>query len=51
MNECSGVVAAFNVQGASWSRTQRKYTVHDPAPRTLSIPIRAADLPAFQVRC
>ena len=49
MNQCGGVVASFNVQGAAWSRQQRKYAIHNLKPPTLSTTVSPADLPAFKV--
>lgn len=49
MNQCGGVLASFNLQGAAWSRRQRKYAIHNPEPPTLSTTVSPADLPAFKV--
>lgn len=49
MNACSGVVAAFNLQGAAWSRRLRKYELNDSQPDSLSAVIAPADIPRFKV--
>ena len=47
MNACGGVVGVFNIQGAAFSREQRRFCTHDPAPPTLSAAVRPADIPAL----
>ena len=52
MNACSGIVASFNLQGAAWSRSLRKYALHDKDPAPLSVAVSPLDLPSYQVaRC
>ena len=48
-NSHSGVVAAFNLQGASWSRRERKYVLHDRHPATLTTGVTPLDVHSFQV--
>lgn len=42
-----GVVAAFNVQGASWSRTKRAFHTHDASPPALEAVVRPQDVDSF----
>nr|AAQ07253.1 alkaline alpha galactosidase 3 [Zea mays] len=44
LNEHSGVVGAFNCQGAGWCRVAKKNLIHDQQPGTLSGVIRAQDV-------
>eukprot|EP00898_Chlorokybus_atmophyticus_P002255 jgi/Chlat1/302/Chrsp1S03062 len=43
-NKTGGVLAAFNVQGASWDRTKRAFTTHDPQPPTLEATLSPRDV-------
>lgn len=49
MNSCNGIVATFNLQGAAWSRSQRKYALHDKLPGPLSAAVSPIDLQPYQV--
>ncbi|KAF6256659.1 raffinose synthase or seed imbibition protein Sip1-domain-containing protein [Scenedesmus sp. NREL 46B-D3] len=49
-NSCNGVVAAFNLQGSSWSRSKLKFVAHDSTPPTLSTRIAPGDVEGLQ-RC
>ncbi|PWZ53372.1 putative galactinol--sucrose galactosyltransferase 1 [Zea mays] len=44
LNEHSGVVGAFNCQGAGWCRVAKKNLIHDHQPRTVSDVISAQDV-------
>ncbi|CAI7793552.1 unnamed protein product [Closterium sp. NIES-53] len=44
MNACSGMVGAFNCQGAGWCRDGRKYTMHNPDPDAVTGTVAAADV-------
>ncbi|CAI5976442.1 unnamed protein product [Closterium sp. NIES-65] len=44
MNACSGMVGAFNCQGAGWCRDDRKYTMHNPDPDAVTGTVAAADV-------
>ncbi|NP_001105775.2 alkaline alpha galactosidase 3 [Zea mays] len=44
LNEHSGVVGAFNCQGAGWCRVAKKNLIHDQQPGTVSGVIRAQDV-------
>lgn len=50
VNSSNGVIAAFNLQGASWSRKLRKYDIHDTQPDKLSATVCPCDVPTFKVR-
>jgi len=43
----NGVVAAFNVQGASWDRSERRFSVHDDDPPVLSVSLTPGDVPGL----
>ncbi|EKX32094.1 hypothetical protein GUITHDRAFT_159002 [Guillardia theta CCMP2712] len=43
-NSCNGVVAAFNLQGASWNRSVRKNVIHDGEIPTVSSKFALKDL-------
>eukprot|EP00898_Chlorokybus_atmophyticus_P002977 jgi/Chlat1/3680/Chrsp24S00277 len=43
-NRTSGVLAAFNVQGASWDRSKRAFSTHDSAPATLNVKLSPSDV-------
>ena len=36
VNRYSGIVGAFHLQGAAWSRTRRQFLVHDETPPPLA---------------
>ena len=40
VNRYSGIVGAFHLQGASWSRTRRQFLVHDETPPPLATQAR-----------
>ena len=42
VNRYSGIVGAFHLQGASWSRTRRQFLVHDETPPPLATQVRHA---------
>ncbi|KAF8751015.1 hypothetical protein HU200_012312 [Digitaria exilis] len=44
LNEHSGVIGAFNCQGAGWCRVGKKNLVHDEQPGTVTGVIRAQDV-------
>lgn len=44
VNPCTGVVGAFNVQGASWVVKRRNYFVNDPRPPTLAVAVKPTDV-------
>jgi len=44
LNEHSGVIGAFNCQGAGWCREGKKNLVHDEQPGTVTGVIRARDV-------
>uniref|UniRef100_A0A0E0LWE3 galactinol--sucrose galactosyltransferase n=1 Tax=Oryza punctata TaxID=4537 RepID=A0A0E0LWE3_ORYPU len=44
LNEHSGVIGAFNCQGAGWCRVGKKNLVHDEQPATVTGVIRAQDV-------
>lgn len=44
LNEHSGVVGAFNCQGAGWCRVAKKNLIHDQQPGTVSGVIQAQDV-------
>ncbi|KAF8398388.1 hypothetical protein HHK36_017315 [Tetracentron sinense] len=44
MNKCSGVVGAFNCQGAGWCKVEKKTRIHDESPGTLTGSVRADDV-------
>lgn len=35
LNPACGVVGVFNLQGASWDRSRRRFHIHDAAPAEL----------------
>jgi raffinose synthase len=45
LNPCTGLLGAFNVQGAAWSVKRRAYRVHDRSPPALRVGIGPADVP------
>ena len=42
------MVAAFNLQGASWSRRRRQFIIHDSSPPVLTTRIGPADVDVFR---
>ncbi|EXB51057.1 hypothetical protein L484_023760 [Morus notabilis] len=44
LNDFSGVVGAFNCQGAGWCKVGKKYLIHDEHPDTITGVIRAKDV-------
>ncbi|GJN09672.1 hypothetical protein PR202_ga27697 [Eleusine coracana subsp. coracana] len=44
LNEHSGVIGAFNCQGAGWCRVGKKNLIHDEQPETVTGVIRAQDV-------
>lgn len=44
LNEHSGVIGAFNCQGAGWCRVGKKNLIHDEQPGTVTGVIRAQDV-------
>ncbi|RLN03683.1 putative galactinol--sucrose galactosyltransferase 1 [Panicum miliaceum] len=44
LNEHSGVIGAFNCQGAGWCRVGKKNLVHDEQPGTVTGVVRARDV-------
>ena len=36
MNSATGVVGVFNLQGASWDRSRRRFHIHDASPPELT---------------
>ena len=47
MNAVTGVIGAFNVQGAAWEIKRRNYFAHDANPPALKVRVKAADVPRF----
>jgi len=47
MNVCTGVLGAFNCQGAGWCPTNRKYTIHSTLVEPVTGSIRAKDVDAL----
>ena len=48
INAVTGVVGAFNVQGAAWSVKCRNYFAHDRTPPALPVAVSPTDLPYLQ---
>uniref|UniRef100_A0A7S1SIE2 Alpha-galactosidase n=1 Tax=Tetraselmis chuii TaxID=63592 RepID=A0A7S1SIE2_9CHLO len=48
VNHVSALVGVFNVQGASWDRSLRRFHIHDDAPSALWTRVRPADVWAFR---
>ncbi|KAF2307911.1 hypothetical protein GH714_033321 [Hevea brasiliensis] len=44
VNKCTGVVGAFNCQGAGWCKIEKKTRIHDASPGTLTGSVRATDV-------
>ncbi|KAL9255683.1 putative galactinol--sucrose galactosyltransferase 2 [Drosera capensis] len=44
VNKCSGVVGAFNCQGAGWCKIAKTTRIHDASPGTLTTSVSAADV-------
>eukprot|EP00475_Leptophrys_vorax_P028024 TRINITY_DN4024_c0_g2_i2.p1 TRINITY_DN4024_c0_g2~~TRINITY_DN4024_c0_g2_i2.p1 ORF type:complete len:760 (-),score=26.44 TRINITY_DN4024_c0_g2_i2:298-2427(-) len=44
MNECTGIVGAFNCQGAGWCKEGRRYAMHSADPDAVSGSVAAADV-------
>lgn len=44
MNKFSGVVGAFNCQGAGWCKITKKTLIHDESPGTLTGSVCATDV-------
>lgn len=44
VNKCSGVVGAFNCQGAGWCKVTKKTRIHDASPGTLTGSVQATDV-------
>ena len=36
MNSATGIVGVFNLQGASWDRSRRRFHIHDASPPELT---------------
>lgn len=49
MNPVVGVVGVFNIQGAAWDRTKRRFHIHTTAPPPLSATVRVSDVEPFKV--
>ena len=47
-NPCTGVVALFNIQGASFSRALRRFHTHDTSPAALPAVVSPADVPTLR---
>ncbi|KAL4431159.1 hypothetical protein ABPG75_006415 [Micractinium tetrahymenae] len=48
VNATTGVVGVFNLQGASWDRSRRRFHVHNSAPPELSTVVRPTDVELFR---
>lgn len=48
LNSCTGVVGAFNCQGAGWCRVDRKYSIHDTNPGAVTGSMCAMDVDALK---
>lgn len=44
LNEFTGVVGAFNCQGAGWCKDEKKYLIHDQQPGTITGYVRTNDV-------
>ncbi|XP_057717722.1 probable galactinol--sucrose galactosyltransferase 2 [Arachis stenosperma] len=44
LNKYSGVVGAFNCQGAGWCKVEKRIRIHDASPGTLSSSVGASDV-------
>ncbi|XP_047079786.1 probable galactinol--sucrose galactosyltransferase 1 isoform X2 [Lolium rigidum] len=44
LNACSGVIGAFNCQGAGWCRAGKKNLIHDVQPGTITGAVRGQDV-------
>ena len=44
MNRYSGIVGVFHLQGASWSRTNRQFVIHDAEPSLLANRVAVRDV-------
>eukprot|EP00249_Psilotum_nudum_P004283 c17816_g1_i2 orf=567-2501(+) len=44
MNKYTGVLGAFNCQGAGWSKIDKMNVIHDAAPKTVSGSVHARDV-------
>ena len=44
LNKYSGVVGAFNCQGAGWCKVEKRIRIHDASPGTLSSFVSASDV-------
>jgi raffinose synthase len=47
INSYTGMVGAFNLQGASWDRVRRKFHMHDKRPKELRAAVKPADVEPF----
>lgn len=47
-NPVTGVVAVFNVQGAAFSRSVRRFVTHDTSPPALAAAVSPADVPTLR---
>lgn len=48
MNEYTGVLGAFNCQGAGWCEVEKKNLIHDKQPGTITGIVRAKDVDYLQ---
>lgn len=47
-NALTGVVGAFNLQGASWDRTKRRFVMHSNAEKKLKTTVRVSDVEIYK---
>ena len=50
MNNINGVVGVFHLQGSSWDRSRRRFSIHNLYPPQLSTAVRASDIEMFRKR-
>lgn len=43
-NSCSAVLGVFNIQGAAWDRSRRRFAVHNRSVPTLGVDVRVSDV-------
>lgn len=43
-NRCTAVVGVFNIQGAAWDRSRRRFAVHKRHVPTLGADVRVSDV-------
>lgn len=49
VNNTTGVVGVFNLQGSSWDRSRRRFNFHNTAPPRLSAKVNVADVEMFRI--